>query len=782
MIALRYWYLAGWLLILLLAAIWIAGSLQVNSDLSQFLPQDNSLHNRLLKKAIGSSPTTGTLMLSLQGSSPTVLAKVNKRLAAKLRARAKQEHTLIEEVLNGELKFSQKHKAFVLRYHWLLNPNLSEQTFTTAHMRQKMSDLLQAMQSPVPLYDKSTVTVDPLASIKELVSSWFDQARPGRYRGVWFSQDKSLSLIFVQSKSSGVNINASQALIKTIQSDFEKIQTEFPDVKLVMSGVGYYAVVIRDKIRSDITRLSIAAGLFVCFLLFYVYRGFAPMLFGIMPLLTAIIAGTIAVMLVFGQIFGITMAFGITLIGVTIDYPIHFFTHIHKSSTPKKAIVGIWPTLRLGVLTTIVGFTAMLLAGFEGLKQLAVFAIIGLLAAALVTRWLLPIVISETQKFNMPAHLLRFSNRSIQLLGKTPWLVALVSLITLAWIISQDNLTDYDVKKLTPLTASQKQTDRRLRDIIGTTNTRHVIVINANNVEQALQRSEALTAQLNLLVNDKVIGGYDMAARYLPSLKTQGQRLALIPQRAELEARFKMALQGLPFRYQSFSGFIDSLEAVKQQPLLDYQSALRSPLQWKVETLLHQHETGWMALVLLRRVKDYPALLSWGSKQHVDGMKLLDLRQESTDAMATYVNEAIRLLAWGTVIILTILLIGLRSIKDTLRVVLPIAAALILTIGFWLLSGVKLNMFHLISLLLVVGIGLDYVLFFIRKTSSEDHRLDFLAVWICNITTVVVFGLLFFSFPLVLQAVGGTVAVGALAAFIASASVAEKVNGEKSES
>jgi predicted exporter len=152
----------------------------------------------------------------------------------------------------------------------------------------------------------------------------------------------------------------------------------------------------------------------------------------------------------------------------------------------------------------------------------------------------------------------------------------------------------------------------------------------------------------------------------------------------------------------------------------------------------------------------------------------VDIRQEATSAVGGYVESALWVLGWGSGIIVLILWFGLRSIPEVIRVVTPIVSAILITASIWYLFGVKMNVFHLVSLLLVVGIGIDYALFFNRKTDSENHALDCLAVWICNITTVIVFGLLFFSFQPVLIAIGGTVACGAFTAYLISASVANR--------
>src|SRR5690606_36806722 len=81
---------------------------------------------------------------------------------------------------------------------------------------------------------------------------------------------------------------------------------------------------------------------------------------------------------------------GVTLVGVAVDYPVHVFSHRRAGESSAVCVARIWPTLRLGVLTTLLGYLAMLFTEITGLAQLGTFAIGGLLGAALITRYLLP--------------------------------------------------------------------------------------------------------------------------------------------------------------------------------------------------------------------------------------------------------------------------------------------------------------------------------------------------------------------------------------------------------
>src|SRR5262249_40048012 len=151
-----------------------------------------------------------------------------------------------------------------------------------------------------------------------------------------------------------------------------------------------YAVNTRSAVKGDALRLSLIATALVAALLLTIYRSLRVLGLGLLPVATGALAGIAAASLGFGEGHGGTRRFGVTLIGEGVDYAIFRFAQTRPDTAPERALDRIWPTLRLGVLTSICGFSAMLFSGFSGLAQLGLFSIAGLVVAAAVTRWVLP--------------------------------------------------------------------------------------------------------------------------------------------------------------------------------------------------------------------------------------------------------------------------------------------------------------------------------------------------------------------------------------------------------
>ena len=186
------------------------------------------------------------------------------------------------------------------------------------------------------------------------------------------------------------------------------------------------------------------------------------------------------------------------------------------------------------------------------------------------------------------------------------------------------------------------------------------------------------------------------------------------------------------------------------------------------------HEGRWAAVVPLRGVADRQKLRElltpWSEQQ----ITYLHLKEESNRMVSLYRNETLRLLGWGVLSIGLVLLAGLRAPVTVLRVMLPIVSAVVVVAVLLHALGERFSLFHIASFLLVIGLGLDYALFFNRRdgTLAERGRTVY-GLAVCSTTTILVFGVLAFSQIPVLRAIGLTTALGSLVCLVFAALLAE---------
>ena len=131
--------------------------------------------------------------------------------------------------------------------------------------------------------------------------------------------------------------------------------------------------------RAEAELLSVLATLGVVLMLVLVYRSGRTVWIGALPMLAALLAGAAAVDLLFGKMYALTLAFSMTLLGETLDYPTYLFSHRQAGETVRDTLCGLWPTMRLCAATTLLGCLAMIAPDVPGLSQLGVFTIACLL-------------------------------------------------------------------------------------------------------------------------------------------------------------------------------------------------------------------------------------------------------------------------------------------------------------------------------------------------------------------------------------------------------------------
>jgi predicted exporter len=147
---------------------------------------------------------------------------------------------------------------------------------------------------------------------------------------------------------------------------------------------------------------------------------------------------------------------------------------------------------------------------------------------------------------------------------------------------------------------------------------------------------------------------------------------------------------------------------------------------------------------------------------------------ESVQIYARYFNEILALSAFGILAIVLLLTYSLRDLKRTAAVLLPLGLAVLLVMAGLVALGEKLNLLHLVGMLLIVAVGSNYALFFNRSSLPRESKTGLplpttlLSVLLANACTSICFGVLSFSTVPVLHALGVTVAPGAILALLLS--------------
>lgn len=747
-----------WLGLLLLAGALISQRLEVSGDLRKFMPAPQTPAQKLLIDELGEGPGARLLLMGLSGADAATLAAQSQQMRAAL-----ADDPRFVVVANGEQGTLTDVPPQLLPYRYLLGTP-AEGFLDAEHLREALFERLQDLGSPAAGFVEPLIGSDPTLEVLRLAESWEPANAPQRLHEVWFDQAGEKALLLAETRAAGFDPTGQQQAVDAIQAAFE-LASAGSDSRLTLTGPGAFSVEIGNRTAREAGLIGSLDTLGLILLLWVAYRSWKMPLLGVLPLASAGLAGLGSVALLFQQVHGITIAFGFTLIGVVQDYPIHLFSQQRQGQSPWQTVRAIWPTLGTGVIATSIAYATFLLSGVDGLQQLAVFTIAALIAAALVTRFLLPALLDQRSHDPATSPRLQHLWAWIERIPRPRYSLALLALASLAVILFAPGQTwENDLSRLTPVPADAMAADTELRTALGAPDVRYVLTVQADDAESALAASERLLPALQAEVDAGRLGAFDMAARYLPSAATQRTRQAALPDAATLRTSLQQALAEVPFRAEVFEPFLADVQRAREAAPLRLQDLQGTLLQSATAGLLLQQPGHATALVSLGGVAD-PATLAALAQRH--GAQLLDLKQASESLVADYRGRILLALAVAALLLVMTVWLALRDRHRAWRVLLPMGLTLLLTLAMLRGFGVELNLFHLVALILGAGLGLDYALFFEHAGDRREDQLRTLhAVIVCSLMTLLVFALLGLSSIPVLRAIGVTVTLGVVGNFI----------------
>ncbi len=287
---------------------------------------------------------------------------------------------------------------------------------------------------------------------------------------------------------------------------------------------------------------------------------------------------------------------------------------------------------------------------------------------------------------------------------------------------------------------------------------RYQIVLYDPSLETLLTRSEVLDEHLRVAMTQGVLSSWQSVTQVLGSTATQKRRQAAITDDAILRAHLVDILADSPFRSNAFEPFVNSAGNAVRLPLLTPDAIRNSPLKSWLDSHLIKVSGQWVAMVSLGdpSTEALAALVeTWG-----DGIIMMDLKESSENLMRDYRNGAIQTVSLAGLLILAMLWYQRRQLVQIVWITLTVTSVLAATITLLVVLHGQLTVIHLVALLLVAGLGLDYALFLSRSESVDERRATDKAVLACAVSTTLAFGLLAGSSIPVLKFLGLTVASG----------------------
>ncbi|MDP2877076.1 MAG: MMPL family transporter, partial [Holophaga sp.] len=628
---------------------------------------------------------------------------------------------------------------FYTPFAWRVAPPSADLAASPESLRARIESRLV---SPQGSFSSLGAGVDPLGSLDDFLSSL-----PLMSSRLTVEDD-----LLVISSSSGPYVmftgglrgsafdpDVQKRVIAATRSAEKELKNSFPGVEILKTGTVFYASDARESAETEVNLISTSSMLCICLLFFAVFRSLRHLLLGMLGVVAGFVAATAVCLLIYGKLYLLTIVCGSSVMGVSVDYTVHYFaTHLGagESWDPFAALKKILPGLWIGLLTTLLGYAALLVAPFPGLRQIAVFSIVGLIASFLTVLFLLPELLPrpmppQPRFMRAQRWILDWGIKLSQMRGAQVALIALTLLLGLSLFKLR---VDDAVQGLILPSRTLRAQESRISELTGLSNSGIFLLVEGADEAQVLAREEALLERLAKTPKTAEQEGFQAISTFVPSPARQEANLR---RHRELAPQLPKALEASGFKPAIGKTLIEGLKASANQPLTvgawlqtDFATPFR--MLWLGAT-----PKGAASVVFPMGAPDSRTLEQ--AVQGLPGVSLVDKARSVSGLLGQYRQIAIWALI-GAIALVWILLAYAYGLRVGTVILLPSLGGILLALAGLALAGIPVTLFSTLALILVLGYGVDYPIF-MREGGQEDPTY-FVGVQVASLCTLISFGLL----------------------------------------
>lgn len=760
-----------WLLAVGIAAVYLAWraivGIELQTDLMALLPQEE--RDAAIQRAKQRmADVFGRRIVLLVGHEDRAAArKAGAALAAALQQSGMTDSVQYQA---GDAETKQVGEVFFAHRAGLLTAQ-DRARLAEGRGQEIVNRTLAALFGPVGIIDANLLQRDPfLLTAAYFATLPLPLSRVSADDGIFTTSDGGKTYIVITARLNGdvFTMSYQDSFVGMLDGVEQRVRTDTPGATILRSGAVFYAHAAATVANQETTTIGLLSTLATFGLILVVFRALRPLWFNLLSLVVGVTCAFSASLWFFGTLHVGALLFGVSLIGVAVDYSLHYACEGlgDDESPPGERIWRVLPGIALGLVTTLIGYLALLFAPFPGLHQLAVFSVVGLCASFLTVVLWLPLL--DHEKPSRHAMLfLKPASRVWRFWEEARYRgirrAALAGLVVLAGLGATMLTVDDDVRRLQSLPDGLKRQEAEIRRLVGSGSSSQFFLVSGSDQETVMQREERLLERLGQMRTNAALAQVYAIAQVVPSQRRQRENQALV--REKLVAPYLSSFfhrVGLrepvepPYRDASLL----TVDAIREDSTLSFFRTL----------VIEGGATATSHLVLLDGVSRVEEVRT--AAEGLDGVRFVDPTGDFSQLFGEYRRRAIVLLALSAALMMPVLL-WRYGIGGALRVLLPTGIALALTPPLVALGGAPFTFFNAIGLLLVLAISIDYAIF-CREAHMTGRAATMLGICLATLTTIFSFGLLALSSVYGVQAFGMTLAVGITLAFLLSPLAGER--------
>jgi len=761
----RRFRLSAWAVLAVALGVYIARHISFVTDITNFLPDGSSSEPARLSRELVHSDLARTMVLTISADESARAVAAAKQMAETLRAHP--EVAWLRASADEELQRRTYELYFPHRFYFMSDAPERElpARLTDAALRAHAERVRASLALPVSPLLERILSEDPLGAFPAILERLAGGEPPlASQSGVFTTRDGRWAVLLLATKHSAFDTVAQGPLLAAIVASFEAARARFgADLVLEQSGANRFALQAEGAIRGDAYRIMAFSLLGVAGIFLLFFRSLRALALALVPALAGVVVGMAACIAVFGRLDGMTVAFGASLIGSTIDYPVHVL-NLWSLAPPGisawSIARGLRGSLLLAALTTVAGFIGLALTQFQGFRELGVFATIGIAASLLATLWMLPDLLPPGRSVpQLSSRLADWLAASVLGLRTRRWWLAALPLGALVFgAVALPRLVFVDdLARLGEPDPALLAEEQRVRERVSSFDSGRLVVALADTPDEALKRNEEVYTRLAGEVAAGRLAGVRSLHGLLWSEALQRRNLAVLRESEALPERLDRAFSQAGFLAGAFAPFSAAL--VTPPEPLTLAELRASPLGELASTLVMDLGGRTGVITYLRGVRDAEAV-----QRALDGLPdvhWFEQRAFLNEIFSRFRDQTVRQTALGSLFVLPLLMLRYRGLRRALAAFLPSILSSLVVLSLFATLGHEINLLHVVSLLVVMGMGVDFGIYLVD--SVESHRAlgaTLVSILLCCLSTIFTFGTLALSSHPGLRAIGLTSGLG----------------------
>lgn len=518
------------------------------------------------------------------------------------------------------------------------------------------------------------------------------------------------------------------------------------EIKIYISGVPIHAYYSQKSAQKEITIISAVSLIFICLIFLFIFKSVKPYIISMISIAVSSATSFFLLSILLDSIHIFTFVFGTSLIGVSLDYSIHFITEWYNEKDKKEVLRKILPSMSLSFMTTIASYFALSLTSLSLLKQTALFSIFGLASSFLTVIIIYPIIFKNDNRFlrenilnktkNILAGYVDFLNiKFVLFLTIFVILISIINIPKLKVNFSSNQL--YNPPDF--LTYNETEIYKRLNSSLS----RNIIISRGNSLNEALENEETLE---NYFTN------YRALSKIFYSKSRQRENIKLVED--NLMPLLKKQTEDLSFDNEIYNKIKSEFKNVKNE-FLNIEDLIESMDELK-------------KLIVKNNGKYFIISTTDETETKIienENIKIFNINFEINEALDKTARTAIKTALIAYIIIFFFMIIFLSK-KHAIAIMIIQIISILVNLSVHSIFNFSVNIFSVFALILSIGISIDYCIFFSKSKAKKE--VTFLSIFLAMITTALSFGTLSFSGFIPVKSFGLFLFIGILVTFLLS--------------